>query len=67
MGGFFGLVFKQINIVYLIMGICDFQLILVDNMIEQEDIFKEVELFILVFYSFCDFKFEFFYIFGWID
>ncbi|KAK4646351.1 hypothetical protein QC761_209680 [Podospora bellae-mahoneyi] len=67
MGGLLGLAFKQINTVHSTMGIRDPQPTPVDNMIEQEDIPKEAELFTSAFYSSRDLKPESFYTFGWID
>ncbi|KAK0739966.1 aspartic peptidase domain-containing protein [Apiosordaria backusii] len=67
MGGLLGLAFKQINTVYTTLGMRDPQPTPVDNMIAQEDIPKEAELFTSAFYSSRDLQPESFYTFGWID
>ncbi|KAK4199367.1 aspartic peptidase domain-containing protein [Triangularia verruculosa] len=66
MGGLLGLAFKQINTVHSITG-RDPQPTPVDNMIAEEDIPKEAELFTSAFYSSRDLQPESFYTFGWID
>ncbi|KAK4180528.1 aspartic peptidase domain-containing protein [Triangularia setosa] len=66
-GGLLGLAFKQINTVYSTLGTRDPQPTPVDNMIAQEDIPKEAELFTSAFYSSRDLQPESFYTFGWID
>ncbi|KAK3996765.1 aspartic peptidase domain-containing protein [Cladorrhinum sp. PSN332] len=65
-GGLLGLAFKQINTVYSGWGQRDPQPTPVDNMITQEDIPKDTELFTTAFYSSRD-KDKSFYTFGWID
>ncbi|KAK4162579.1 aspartic peptidase domain-containing protein [Cladorrhinum sp. PSN259] len=65
-GGLLGLAFKQINTVYRGWGTRDPQPTPVDNMITQEDIPKEAELFTTAFYSSRD-KDKSYYTFGWID
>ncbi|KAK0671790.1 aspartic peptidase domain-containing protein [Cercophora samala] len=68
LGGLLGLAFKQINTVHSsFLGTRDPQPTPVDNMIAQEDIPKEAELFTSAFYSSRDLKQESFYTFGWID
>lgn len=66
-GGLLGLAFKQINTVTTgSFGKRDPQPTPVDNMITQEDIPKDAELFTTAFYSSRD-KEKSFYTFGWID
>ncbi|KAK4229639.1 hypothetical protein QBC38DRAFT_329384, partial [Podospora fimiseda] len=65
-GGLLGLAFKQINTIYTGLGARDPQPTPVDNMITQDDIPKDAELFTTAFYSSRD-KDESFYTFGWID
>ena len=64
--GLLGLAFHQINTITT-KGSPDPQPTPVDNMITQEDIPKDAELFTSAFYSTRDEKAESFYTFGWID
>ncbi|KAK4191462.1 aspartic peptidase domain-containing protein [Podospora australis] len=66
-GGLLGLAFSKINTCHTYLGTRDPQPTPVENMITQEDIPKEAELFTTAFYSSRDQQEKSFYTFGFID